>query len=173
MFKISIFDMNDKVVSERPILPNDSLNWLVDEIKRQIHDPKNADMHLAGFEVLEPVNAAGDSWERFRPNDPITRYDMREQGAPADRIGDLLESIKMYLDPEKYTFDFVKVEQLLMEASQVVDNTARGVRPKNLPLDVPFSDSLDEDNQSGPFTYAGDMSLEEYEQLQKNYEMSI
>lgn len=168
MFKISIFDMNDKVVSERPILPNDSLDWWVDEIKRQIHDPQNVNMHLAGFEVLE---SAGDTWERFRPNNPITRYDVREQGTPTDRIENLLDEIKMYLDPEKYTFDFVKVEQLLMEASQVVENTARGVRPKNLPLDVPFSDSLDEDNQSGPFTYAGDMSLEEYEQLQRNYEM--
>ena len=38
--------------------------------------------------------------------------DIHSEAKPVDRIADLLDSIKLYLDPEKYTFNYAKVEQL-------------------------------------------------------------
>ncbi len=51
--------------------------------------------------------------------------DIYSEAKPVDRIADLLDSIKLYLDPEKYTFNYAKVEQLLTEAKQTVEQTAR------------------------------------------------
>ena len=85
-------------------------------------------------------------------------------------IKELVDKISLYLDPGKYTFDSVKVERLLMEAEQTVEQTARGVRPKDLPEDIPFSDSLDEEGKSGPYTYAGDMSPEDYDRMMESFE---
>lgn len=86
----------------------------------------------------------------------------------ANRIEDLLNKIKPYLNPEKYTFDYAKVEQLFTEAVRTVEQTAQGVRPVDLPTDIPFSDSLDENGRSDPLSYAGNMSPKEYDKLAEN-----
>ena len=89
---------------------------------------------------------------------------------PSPRINELIGTIEMYLDATKYTFNYSKVESLLTEAAQTVEQTARGVRPVNLPADIPFSDSLDEEGCSTPYNYKGDMSPEEYERMMDLYE---
>jgi hypothetical protein len=95
---------------------------------------------------------------------------IHEDEKPTDRINSLLDGIKLYLDKENYTFDYARVEQLLTEAEQVVEQTARGVKPVDLPTDIPFSDSLDEEGRSDPYSYAGDMSPEKYDKLVEHYE---
>jgi|GEM_PF-4739355 len=87
-----------------------------------------------------------------------------------DRIKEALATINLYLDEEKYSFDYARVEQILSEAEKAIEQTVRGVRPADLPESIPFSDSLDEDGRSDPSSYAGDMSPEEYDTLMKNYE---
>ena len=93
----------------------------------------------------------------------------REEKA-TNHIENLLDTIELYLNAEKYTFDYARVEHLLEQAVQTVEQTARGVRPANLPDDIPFSDSLGEEGQSSPYNYKGDMSPEEYERMMELYE---
>lgn len=95
---------------------------------------------------------------------------VQKEEKATNKIENLLDTIRPYLNTEKYTFDYVRVEQLLEQVAQTVEQTARGVRPVNLPTDIPLSNSLDEEGCSTPYNYKGDMSPEEYERMMDLYE---
>lgn len=85
----------------------------------------------------------------------------------AGSIMEMLDTIQRYTDAEKYRYDFSRVEALLKKAVDIVEETARGVRPKNLPIEIPFSDALDPEEQSDLYCYKGDMEPDDYFRMQE------
>jgi hypothetical protein len=174
MLKIQFFNFKDNFLAETAPFEEKALNWHIQEATQQINNNPEA----AGWRVFTSLGPMSlGSWLHYKPNSAETSYDKRLQGTPSERINTLIESIKCYNDePDKYSFDFAQVEQLLHIAVNVMNNTAIGIRPKDLPADIPWSERLShgaDDEDFNAYAYDGTMSAEDYDKMRDNYERDL
>lgn len=79
-----------------------------------------------------------------------------------------IESANLYCSNEEkgIYFDYDAVIELLKKASCKLVSTKRCLRPKNIPSDIPWCESMNIDEFS-PFVYKADMSIEDFKKAQK------
>lgn len=70
-------------------------------------------------------------------------------------------------NPEsKIYFDYDNVLKLLEQAQATTTDTARCLRPENLPPGIPWSERMySGDEEFDPFVYDGTMSIDDYEKM--------
>jgi len=80
-----------------------------------------------------------------------------------------IESANLYCSDEKtgIYFDYDAVIELLKKASCKLVSTKRCLRPKNIPDDIPWCESMNTDDEFSPFVYKADMSIDDFEKAQK------
>jgi hypothetical protein len=69
-------------------------------------------------------------------------------------------------------FDYDDVISLLEQADALVEESARCPRPDNLPLDMPWSERMDDDEDFNPFVFDGTMSIDDHERMHELMEQS-
>jgi hypothetical protein len=83
-------------------------------------------------------------------------------------VNELKATNNLYIDERKgFYFDYDTVIDLLQKASETMVSTARCPRPKDIPEDIPWCESMNE--EFDPFVYRGDMSIEDFRKAQNNY----
>ncbi len=87
------------------------------------------------------------------------------------RLCEMITLTTQYNRDDGLYCDFDAVIQLLDAATDIMNNHPHMTRPANMPDDIPWSDACNPDDQSTPFEYKADMSIEEYEKMQKAYDL--
>lgn len=86
-------------------------------------------------------------------------------------LGDLMAANRIYSDEKIGThFDYDKVLNLLQEANETMNSTARNPRPADLPKDTPWSEKFYDSEQFDPYVYDGSMSTEAYKTMHSHFE---
>lgn len=101
----------------------------------------------------------------------MNNYNDEKKTEIKEAILDLQELYENYTD-ESYSFDYEKILASIKEATTALEKSVRCKRPEQLTEGVAWSENLyDAEEDFNPFVYQGDMSLQEFRQVQnKNFD---
>ena len=84
-----------------------------------------------------------------------------------DNIKNTAESYEN--DTHKIHFDYDSVINLLEQAQEIINESARCPRPDNLPSDMAWSERLYDGTDLDPYVYDGSMSIEDFQKISAAY----
>lgn len=85
-------------------------------------------------------------------------------------INEIKSSNNEYSDEIKgIYFDYEGVIELLQSANEMIRKTVRCPKPKNIPEDIPWSESMDVEDEFDPYVYNGNMSVKDFREAQRLY----
>ena len=96
----------------------------------------------------------------------MDNYNEGKKAEIKEAILGLQELCENYAD-ESYLFDYEKILGSIKEATTALEESVRCKRPEQLTEGVAWSENLyDAEEDFNPFVYQGDMSLQEFRQVQ-------
>lgn len=87
------------------------------------------------------------------------------------RLSEMITLTTQYNKDDGLYCDYDAVIELLDAAADIMNNHAHMTRPSNIPDDIPWSDACNPEDQSTPFEYKADMSIEDYEMMRTAYDL--
>lgn len=87
------------------------------------------------------------------------------------RLSEMITLTTQYNKDDGLYCDYDTVIKLLDAAADVMNNHPHMIRPANITDDIPWSDACNPEDQSTPFEYKADMSIEEYEKMRTAYDL--
>lgn len=85
------------------------------------------------------------------------------------RLNEIRESTQMYIKNENMFCDFSEVIEHLDAALEEMREHPCWKRPNSLPEEMIWSDACNPNDQSDPFSYSGDMPVEDFLRMQDRY----
>lgn len=90
----------------------------------------------------------------------------KEKQEIKDAILELMDLADIYQE-SGFEYDYDEILKCVKKASSTIRETVRGRRPDQLPEEVSWNETLyDAEEDFNPFVYQGDMSLQEFRQVQ-------
>lgn len=89
-----------------------------------------------------------------------------------EMLQELIKQHNMYgngTDGFQYDYDTYAVKVLLKQALQVMEETARCLRPEWLPEDMPWNESMNPVEEFDPYVFQGNMSVKDFKTAQNEY----